>query len=119
MHDNYNYAYSFLDNDKQVLLVENVPFSTDLNSNNLYGYNFKISSNYNENKKYNVKLVSDNINLEDIHYTIDGSEILTLNSDGLIIEKNILANEEHNYLLKIWLVNNYSNNDINLIIDFM
>lgn len=111
-------AYSFLNSDTQVILMEDIDICSDVESENLLGYQFTVTSNYTNDKNYSVKIVGDNIDKQDIHYTIDDSDILTLNSDNTIINRDIVASGEHNYKLKIWLTNNYEENDLNLVIDF-
>ena len=118
LNDNYALANSIVNNDMQVIEMKDIDVCSDKESNKLYGYNFVITSNYDTLKNYNVKIMSDNIKLEDIHYTIDNSEIMTLNSDGIILNKNILAKDEHNYIFKVWSVKDYNNNDINVLIRF-
>lgn len=119
LHQNYDLAYSILnDNNNQIILMENIDVCSDLESDKLFGYQFTITSNYDVEKNYNVKIISDHINNEDIHYTIDDSEIMSLNSDKIILNKNILAKDEHNYILKVWLTNDYVENNLNVLIDF-
>lgn len=118
MKENYKLVDSVLKNDKQMLLVENVSVCTDKESEKLLGYNFTINSNYDTEKKYSVQILSNHIKSEDIHYTIDNSEIMRLNSDNMILRKNINANDSHNYLFKVWLANDYQENDLNILIKF-
>lgn len=105
-------------NEKQVILMEDIDVCTDEEGSNLSGYNFVIDSNYDVDKKYNVQIVSDRIDNNDIHYTIDDGEVMSLNSDNMILRKNISANDEHSYIFKIWLTNDYQDNDLNVLINF-
>ena len=120
LNNNYDLVNSVL-NDKteqQVILMENIDICSDKESENLWGYNFVIDSNYETEKTYNVQILGNHIKNEDIHYSIDNGEIMTLNSDNMILRKNILANDEHSYIFKVWLTNEYENNDLNVLINF-
>lgn len=118
LNKNYAFANDILNNNKQVILMENINVCSDIDSDYLLGYNVIITSNYNNMRNYNVKIVNDNINNQDIHYSINDSEIMVLNDDNTIIKRNIDAKGEHSYKLKIWLTNEYVNNDLNLVIEF-
>ena len=118
LHKNYALAYDVLNNDTEVILMENIDICSDFESNNLLGYQFTINSNYDTNKNYNVKIISNHIKNEDIHYTIDDGEIMILNEDKIILNNNISSYGVHNYLFKVWLTNEYQDNSINVVIDF-
>ena len=119
LHDNYEFAYSILnDSNNQIILMENIDICSDLESSELLGYQFTITSNYDVDKNYSVKIISDLIDNEDIHYTIDDSEIMVLNDDCTILNRMIDAKGKHNYDLKIWLTDNYEHNNLNVLIDF-
>jgi len=118
LNKNYDLVDSIVNEDKQVILMENIDICSDKESSKLLGYNFIIDSNYDTNKSYNVQIISDHINNEDIHYSIDNGEIMSLNSDNMILRKNIDAYDKHSYIFKVWLTNEYENNDINVLINF-
>lgn len=115
---NYKLVNDFINDESQVILMENIDVCTDEESKSLLGYNFIVDSNYDINKNYNVKIISDHINNEDIHYSIDNGEIMSLNNDNMIIRKNIEAFDKHSYVFKVWLTNDYEKNDINVLINF-
>ena len=118
LNKNYDLVDSIVNEDKQVILMENIDICSDKESSKLLGYNFIIDSNYDTNKNYNVQIISDHINNEDIHYSIDNGEIMSLNSDNMILRKNIDAFDQHSYIFKVWLTNEYEDNDINVLINF-
>lgn len=118
LNKNYDMVDSIVNNHKQVILMENIDICSDEDSKDLLGYNFIIDSNYDISKNYNVQILSDHIKNEDIHYSIDNGEIMSLNSDNMILRKNISANDKHSYIFKVWLTNNYENNDLNVLINF-
>lgn len=119
LKNNYALADNFAKTDKQVIELKDVIVCNDQEGKKMLGYNFIISSNYDINKDYNVQIVSDKIKNEDIHYTIDNSKVMSLNSDKIILKKNIDAKGEHKYLFKVWLTNDYQENDINVLINFI
>ena len=119
LNKNYAFANSILNNNnKQVILMENIDICSDIDSNNLLGYNVTITSNYEDNRNYNVKLVNDSIDNQDIHYSINDGDIMVLNNDNTIINRNIDSQGEHTYKLKVWLTNEYIDNELNLVINF-
>lgn len=118
LNKNYDLVNGIISDEKQVILMENIDICSDKESSKLLGYNFIIDSNYDTNKNYNVQIISDHINNEDIHYSIDNGQIMSLNSDNMILRKNIDAYDKHSYIFKVWLTNEYENNDINVLINF-
>ena len=118
LNKNYDLVNGIINDEKQVILMENIDICSDKESSKLLGYNFIIDSNFDIEKTYNVQILSDHIKNEDIHYSIDNGEIMTLNSDNMILRKNILANDEHSYIFKVWLTNDYQDNDLNILINF-
>ena len=107
-----------INEDKQVILMENIDICSDKESGELLGYNFIIDSNYDTNKNYNVQIISNHINNEDIHYSIDNGKVMSLNSDNTILRKKIDAYDKHSYIFKVWLINEYEDNNINVLINF-
>lgn len=118
MNSNYKLVDNIINNESQVIMMKDIDICTDEESKNLLGYNFIIDSNYDINKNYNVQIISKHINNEDIHYSIDNGEIMSLNNDNMIMRKNIDAFDKHSYVFKVWLTNDYKNNDINVLINF-
>lgn len=118
LNKNYNLIDSFAKEEKQVITMKDIDVCSDKDSNKLLGYNFIIDSDYDTNKNYNVQIISGHINNDDIHYTIDNGEIMSLSEDNVILRKNINANDKHSYIFKVWLTNDYEDNDIDLLINF-
>ena len=118
LNKKYDFVNNMINEDKQVILMENIDICSDKESGELLGYNFIIDSNYDTNKNYNVQIISNHINNEDIHYSIDNGKVMSLNSDNTILRKKIDAYDKHSYIFKVWLINEYEDNNINVLINF-
>lgn len=118
LNSNYEMADNFLNKNTEVLLLEDVLVC---NSDNYYGssYAFTISSRYRENKNYQIKLMNDKINNQDIHYIIDNSSAKVLSDDGVVMTGDISPSEQQSYQIVIWLSNDYNDNDLNLVVEFL
>ena len=118
LNKNYEFANSFLNKSKETLVLEDIVVC---NSKNYYGnsYSFTISSKYQENKNYQIKLINDKINNQDVHYIIDNGEVSVLNDSGIIMLGDISPKEECVHQIVVWLSNEYIDNDLNLVVEFL
>ncbi len=104
---------------KDIVVSDNIEFSnleqvSDQNIDKIKPYSFFISNNGEEKQEIKIiiapDILKDNVNNNYLKYSINGSQIRSLNMDGVVYIDNLEEYETKNIDLKIWISETYQGN---------